>query len=195
MTRFIVLATLGAFLGGCSGAARPGDVTPATIGLPEAGFRSVSARTAASVPGPLNGETFTGTVTVQRGPSCHYEANADAFFTASGTATGPYPGTFTASGHWWSVNDSGSFFIWAFEESFTIASLGGSIGGFVNVGAQYSGGPGPRIPLLRCTIFGPAGRKSDMTYSTVPPALSSSASGALRVDRIRNGREFIEEFF
>lgn len=193
MVRFIVLVTLGAFLGGCTGAAGPGTVSPATIGLPLYLSRAVSERLAAPQVGPLNGETLTGTVTVRAGSYCHNEHDADGFFTASGTATGPYPGTFTASGHFWDVNDSGSFFIWGFEENFFITTSSGSIGGFVNVSAQYSGGPGPRIPLMRCLLFGPAGPRSDMRYSTVSVARFSS--GSLRVDRIRNGRTFIEQFF
>jgi len=185
MARLAAFATLGAFLGGCTGAG-PGDATPVMNAWPQLGSRSVSARMAATAAGPLNGETFTAAhVTVRRGSYCQNEHNADAFFTTSGTATGPYPGTFTASGHWWSVNDSGSGFFWGFTENFTIASSSGHLAGFANT-TEY----GPH-PMLRCFLFGPAGPKDGLYYSTT---LVSSDSGSLRVDRIRRDQTFIEEF-
>ena len=76
------------------------------------GIRSLKALT-------LDGETLTATTTVLT-PSagCGLQQAGSVNFSASGTATGPYPGTFTETGNW-------SFDLiteQTFETSFTITS-------------------------------------------------------------------------
>jgi hypothetical protein len=101
-----------------------------------------------------------------------------AKFTASGNATGPYPGTFTASGHW------GQFVIyhslvWAFSENFTITSGSNTISGaFVRTG----GGNGN----FTCNEFGAV---HGLRYTT-----SGYGSGHARTSIVEAGHRLTQRF-
>lgn len=66
-------------------------------------------------------------------------------FTASGTATGPYPGTFTASGDYHVSRGGGAWF----AETFTIYS------GTLEVSGEIPYGGDPSPPVFACEKFGP----------------------------------------
>ena len=74
-------------------------------------------------------------------------------FSARGTATGVYPGTFVTTGNWYTF--SRPVLTWVFNESFTITSGSLQISGSI---AAHGNGNGPS----ECLTFGPA----DLKYST-----------------------------
>src|SRR5947209_16051450 len=86
----------------------------------------------------LTGETLTGAG--PGGPNgvpttnytCNPTGTSSADFSVSGTATGPYPGTFTATGsvsYGPETNPSGFLFVHTFTEHFTIQSANGTVTG------------------------------------------------------------------
>lgn len=75
----------------------------------------------------------------KRGPS---ELFGSCDFKASGTATGPYPGTFTASG---SYNFCEVYCMWTFGESFTITSGTAKISGTIS---KLGWGNSPPFPAF-----------------------------------------------
>ena len=87
---------------------------------------------AAAPPAPpptLFGETLSGTPTVTM--SCDPAKTSSGTFSVSGTAVGPYPGTFTADGSW-SIGPVpfGTFApVATFQETFTITSPVGAVTG------------------------------------------------------------------
>ncbi len=74
---------------------------------------------------PLGSEYLSGTATLPQG--CPNYVN----FTASGTATGAYPGTFAAGGRWILYP-----FGWRFDQSFTITSGAYTVSGKISGGGQ-----------------------------------------------------------
>jgi hypothetical protein len=106
---------------------------------------------------------------------CRAPIPVNAKFAASGTATGPYPGTFVVSGTWDDFIDD--LFIWDFNESFTITSGGHKISGT----AFVQGSSGESVPWIRCRRFGPAGTRFGITYSV------NSGSGRIATREIVNG--------
>ena len=81
----------------------------------------------AATPSSLAGETLTG----PRPPSdltgtCNRESEGNVNFSVSGTAAGPFPGTFTESGSF-TTGSGGS--LTAFSSTFTITSTAGTVTG------------------------------------------------------------------
>jgi hypothetical protein len=95
-------------------------------------------------------EVLTGKATLHRCHSYGFEFFR-RFSQAHGKATGPYPGTFTASGQWGVselvINGSVDFF-WGFSERFIITSGASKISGTI-------GGMSDEKSFPSCTSFGP----------------------------------------
>ena len=128
--------------------------------------------------GPLDGEVLHATNTqVTRVRPCRAPDPVNAKFTASGTAMGPYPGTFVVSGSWSAVIDD--LFIWDIYETFTITSGGHKISGTATV----QGSSNQASPWIRCRRFGPAGTRFGITYRVK----SKSGSGRIATREIVNG--------
>jgi hypothetical protein len=156
-----------AFLSAC--ASGGSQLAPAG---PAIGFNGVSAKPLTS---PLSREVLSAT-SVQVTPiDCIHNVQS-ASFTASGTAAGPYPGTFVANGSWnYSVGPGGRASS-AFNESFTITS------GTSTVSGTIAGSWGvPPMPL-NCHGFGPANKQDGLTYS------SGSWTGTARSRLITTGQ-------
>jgi hypothetical protein len=134
--------------------------------------------------GPLNGETFSSTnAQVTKVRPCRAPIPVNVKFTASGTAAGRYPGTFTVTGTWNAFFDD--FYVWRFNESFTITSGRHKISG---TASTQGSGSGSQVPWVRCHRFGPAGTRFGITYS-VP-----SGSGRISTRAIEENA-FHQTFF
>jgi hypothetical protein len=167
---------------GCAALALPGCSSQANLsslpvrdgaGLASAG-RAGDLRPASG--GPLDGEVLHATNTqVTRVRPCRAPIPVNAKFTASGTATGPYPGTFAVTGTWSDFIDD--LFIWNINESFTITSGRHKISGT----AFVQGSSGEPSPWIRCRRFGPAGTRFGITYSV------KSGSGRIATREIVDG--------
>lgn len=123
-----------AVLAGCGGLAPFSTAAQMPIGYSDTAKRAASPSFAAPQRVGANAsgtEVLTGTARVD----CHHQRRSGAYganFSASGMATGPNPGTFSASGSWY----YGGFqnFQWAFTESFGITSESGTINGTMAAG-------------------------------------------------------------
>jgi hypothetical protein len=106
----------------------------------------------------LSGEKLTGNKVQLKVSFCNL-AGGKVRFTARGKTTGPFGGTFAASGTWaFSFgHPPGS----SFRESFTITSGTSTISGTVR--GSWSD-VGPPAPPMGCSSFGPAGKENDLTY-------------------------------
>lgn len=134
-------------LAGCGGATQfPNPVAQTSIGGAGTAFRvtSPSFATAERVGSDSSSsERLIGTVKRR----CHKEADNinRRWFNASGKAAGPYPGTFTAKGQWWTQDVRG--LDWRFHESFIIRSGTSTLSGTIGEGPEVGG----HIPT--CTKF------------------------------------------
>jgi hypothetical protein len=141
-----------AMLTGCGGSTQfpnPTAQTPAGNAISSMRVTSPSFVTPERIGANSSGtEVLTGKATLHR---CH--ADDFEFFRrfshAHGKATGPYPGTFTASGQWGVseiiVNGS-QFFYSTFSESFIITSGASKVSGTIE---------GTPSGFLSCKSFGP----------------------------------------
>jgi hypothetical protein len=126
-----------ATLAGCGGASNVGPTHDSGL-VPNV---TQGGHTVAST-GLLDGEVLTGAHVRVRHVKCHRVYTAD--FHATGSATGPYPGTFVAKGSW-----DGGFFergqgpFWHFSEQVAISSGASSI---IAVVQGFGTGFGP----IRC---------------------------------------------
>ena len=107
---------------------------------------------APTLPPTLQGETFTGSASQTPATTCRLELDnsGDATFTASGVATGPYPGTFTETGSYSFgpvVNPNGFGVVTSFHSTFTITSATGSVSGTKDLV-----GPAPGS-ISTCAVF------------------------------------------
>jgi hypothetical protein len=146
----------------CSGGAQVAPATPANISgaarnLSPNGLGEVLSAHKVSVKTQLCLEKGTSVVTT---------------FKASGTAKGPYAGTFTSKGTWNITKLPGND-IWTFAETFVIKTSGGEVDGKIT-------GNGQKIKAT-CKTFGPATAKADLTFN-----LEQNAGGATTTV-IRNG--------
>jgi hypothetical protein len=172
------------YLIGCAALALPGCSSQANLSsLPARGGGAAPAsaeragETWPASSGPLHGETFSSTnAQVTRVRPCRAPVPVNVTFTASGTAAGPYPGTFTVKGAWTAFIDD--LYIWRFNESFTITSGRHKISG---TAATQGSGSGSQLPWVRCHRFGPAGTRFGITYG-VP-----SGSGDVSMRAIKEG--------
>jgi hypothetical protein len=102
---------------------------------------------------------------------CLGTRNSSATFKASGKATGPFPGTFTAAGSWLNVSIP-RYQGWSFSESFTITSGGNTVIGSIS-------GSGHTPPnRITCHQFGAT---SALQYT------SNDGSGAATTTGIAEG--------
>lgn len=178
---FAVFAVLA--LVGCAGGTQlaPASIPNSPLGR-SADRAASSTPFAKALPASLSGEVLTATnVEVTPARRCHTPYRINATFAASGTATGPYPGTFPASGTWYRIFDD--YTMWGFQESFTITSGSTNIQGTASTGGSF----GPPTPVIRCFRFGPAGQKVHLIYS------SPSGSGAMSTSRIQDNQTFIQK--
>jgi hypothetical protein len=126
---------------------------------------------------PLLGEGLTGNK-VRVAEHCYPRAGGQDTFTASGTVSGPYPGTFSANGSWiWGPPHIPT---WGFGESFTISS-----GKYTVTGAINGRGAGPPVPA-GCYGFGPASMPYTATV-TAHGKVVKKLSGIATVFGIHNG--------
>lgn len=131
-------------LAGCSSGAQVAPATDPAAGrmtpiVNQASVTKADASTSHRLGSPISGEVLTGNdVHV----TCHSfrGVRKRGVFSASGVATGPYPGTFTAHGTWQAR--VGYFYSFWFSESFTISSgkrtYKGHLGGRRGYGYTWS---------------------------------------------------------
>lgn len=175
---FAVLA-----LAGCAGGTQLAPASIPNSPLGRSADRAASGTPfARALPASLSGEVLTATnVEVTPARRCRTPYRINATFTASGTATGPYPGTFSASGSWYRFFDD--YTTWGFQESFTIASGSTNIEGTASTSGSFSS----PAPVIRCFRFGPAGQKVHVTYS------SPFGSGEMSTRRIQDNQTLIQQ--
>lgn len=156
-----------AILADCGGATQP----PVLNGVERnAMVNAISATRLSSA-----SEVLTTTdVTVT--PAC--PSSPGASFNASGTTTGPYPGTFTASGLWRDDQELGPHhWIWVFRESIRIVSNTLTIHVHVK---RVRGSRGPSR-FISCDAFGGVGHPIAVKYK------SKYANGIAEVEIIQQG--------
>jgi hypothetical protein len=155
-----------AILAACGGAAQPS--------LPN-GMEQNAARVALNSVAPPSSasEVLTATdVTV----SSYCPTTEGASFSASGTATGPYPGTFTASGYW-NSGEALEHFFWDFRESIKIMSNTLTI----HVHIKRVRGSHRPTRFISCDSFGGVGHPIAMKYK------SNYATGIAEIEIIQQG--------
>ena len=108
----------------------------------------------------LGGELLTGSKVKLRAGKCNGLSGGSVRFTASGTATGPYPGTFTAKGDW-SFAPLEHPVSYYFHERFTITSGTISFSGHSGRSWQEVGAPAPG---MTCGSFGPVTSDNRLKY-------------------------------
>ncbi len=135
---------VGAMLAGCGGSTQfpnPAAQTPVGNAITSKRAASPSFTTPRVGSDSSSTERLIGIAKLK----CRYESDIPTTsFRASGTATGPYPGTFTAKGGWWFYNSLQGL-IWAFHESFTIRSRTSTVSGTFFPGTEGGG----RTPWCR----------------------------------------------
>jgi hypothetical protein len=110
-------------------------------------------------PSTLTGESFHQDTPTITSVDCNESANYTYSYFATGTATGPYPGTFT---------ETGTLIFNRLEASFTIDSAAGQVTGTktANVGVSCAGGP-PCSGAEACSDEG-------ASYNTDPSGFSGT---------------------
>lgn len=125
------------------------------------------------------GEQLSGVKVKLRAGNCMPLSGGVVNFTASGTATGPYPGTFTAKGDWefrpLSFPQSSYF-----HERFTITSGTISFSGHSTRSWQEVG---PQAPGMSCASFGPITADNRLRYHT-----NSHGSGSVTGTGVSQGQ-------
>jgi hypothetical protein len=112
--------------------ASPGFATPRRVGPNSSGTEALTGKAKIIKPcGAIRG----------KGGKRHGSSTS---FSAHGNATGPYPGTFTASGSWAGYPERTGKVQWVFGETFTITSSPSTISGSIHAFGLYS-------PPFSCT--------------------------------------------
>ena len=108
---------------------------------------------------PLAGEVFKATnVVIHHSGGCPDPLGGISVrFTATGTAAGPYPGTFSIHGSW--SYESVVLQHWSFDEKATIKSHGNTIG------AEVTGVGSRGEPRVSCGAFGPSDQDDGLNYT------------------------------
>lgn len=170
LQRIVCIAGFAALVTGCSGSSL--SLTPAT----NMQRRPAVGKTTPQRAGFLNGEIFNAANVVIKPAVCRGSRDR-ATFSAKGSATGPYPGTFTATGSWELNYREYSGAAWSFHEGFAISSKSGLKKGNINGHGWDS------KPWISCHHFGgPAG----LRYYQVFANGKHSRSGLLSTNRIAN---------
>jgi hypothetical protein len=163
-----------------------------TLGLAAPALAAPPSSSPPPPPPSLAGESFLGTEPGTAATSCtvNTDKSGSAGFTATGTAAGPYPGTFTESGTY-SFGPSVTYgTVTAFHSTFTITSATGAVSGTKDLAAVVpdsslgycaNGAPTPgpfsiayliSTPVTyQATITTPAGPYSDSGSATVSSAV------------------------
>ena len=149
-----------AMLAGCGESTAfpsPNAQTPAGIAITSKRVASPSFATPERV---SDKEVLSGNAKV----TCHYYPSQFGFgdhFHAHGKATGPYPGTFIASGTWsFVILNLGGHQLpqWAFDETFTITS------GASKVSGTMSDTDNSQLEKFSCTSLGPDASQYTSNY-------------------------------
>lgn len=120
---------------------------------------------------PLTGETLLGGTTTSTNVSCNPDGSGSFDFATSGTALGPYPGTFTETGH---VAIDATSGVTQFRASFHITSGATRIDGVKT--QAFAGGTGGCVAGgSGCTTF--ASMQTDYQATIVGPDGQSKDSG------------------
>jgi hypothetical protein len=150
ITYALSVCAAAAILAACGGATQPSVLNGVE--------QSVAANGIPVTPLSSESEDLT-TTDVNVTPSC--PRNPGASFNASGTATGPYPGTFTASGFWRDDQELGPHhWLWVFRESIGIVS--NTLAIHVHI-KHVRGSRGPSR-FISCDSFGGVGHSIVMKY-------------------------------
>jgi hypothetical protein len=140
-----------AMLASCGGATQPSLLNGMEDNATQLAFNSVTPLSSAS-------ESLTATdVSI----SSYCPGTDGASFSASGTATGVYPGTFTANGYW---NDGPNphHWIWDFRESVKISSNALTI----HVHIHHVQGSHKESRFINCKRFGGIGHPITVKYKS-----------------------------
>jgi hypothetical protein len=134
----------------CSNGA-PFGPTPTGSGANRAGRASGAVLSIAPDAG-LSGETFTARDVTIKHRTCRggVFARVDTVFRAQGTASGPYPGTFVATGRWTWGRRIGFPPLWGFRESFSITSRTRTSSGHI-----HGNGAILSRTIITCSSIGP----------------------------------------
>jgi hypothetical protein len=126
---------------------------------------------------PLGGEVFTASNVAVR-EKCR-GLHLTTRFRARGATSGPYPGTFVASGSWrFGANGFPPKPYWGFSEFFTITSGTRTITGSV-------GGNGSGIPsFIACKTFGPVAKRGTLLYHSKIAEIHYSGPATVKIIEI-----------
>jgi hypothetical protein len=144
-------------IAGCSGGTQIAPAAPANI--------SGAARELA--PRGLGEVLSANKVTVKNQLCLSKGSSVVTTFKASGTAKGPYAGTFTSKGTWNITKLPGND-LWTFSQTYVIKTSKGEVDGTIT-------GNGKTIKAT-CKTFGPATRKAGLTFKLVQNTGSATTS-------------------
>jgi hypothetical protein len=129
-----------------------------------------------SLPAASFGEVLKASgIAVKKGV-CIPGQSGNATFTAKGTASGPYKGTFTVSGQWSFVKISGQS-LWTFAETFKITGAHPADGTVTGNGTDNT---------AACKTFGPVSSLTVLQYHL------GSASGAATTNLLKKGGNLLQ---
>jgi hypothetical protein len=160
---FVVSAALA--FGGCSGGMPVAPGAFSSVARPENPLRAASF-----------GEVLKSSKVVVKKGSCIQGQSGNASFSANGTASGPYKGTFTVGGQWSFFKSSGQTH-WTFAESFKIKGAHPIVG---TVTGNGTGNPSA------CKTFGPVSGLKELQYHL------GTAKGAATTNLIMNGGNLLQ---